>query len=431
MQRWFYTRAGTRQGPVSWDELAQLAADRQLEPDDLVQAEGGEKAVPASQVEGLGFPDTDRPEGESTDSVPATADSVASVASVSTRTSDSITPLLNELAARERVQVPGYLIQEELGRGGMGVVYKAEQIALKRLVALKLILAGSHASSKHRARFLTEAEAIARLQHPNIVQVYDVGTGNGQLFIALEYVAGPNLAREMARKPMGAMAAARLLHLLAGGIEAAHQRGIVHRDLKPGNILLDHAGTPKISDFGLAKLADDESGHTLTGDVMGTPSYMAPEQARGDLHAIGPATDIYALGAVLYEMLTGRPPFRAEVPAETILQVLNEEPVPPSQLQRQVPKDLETICLRCLDKDPRRRYPSAAALAEDLRRFLDGEPIAARPIGRPERAWRWCRRHPARASALGLGLLTAVLLIVVPVVVALRDRANADRRESA
>jgi serine/threonine protein kinase len=293
-----------------------------------------------------------------------------------------------------------------LGRGGMGVVYKARQTNLKRLVALKMILAGSHAGQADLARFRVEAEAVARLQHPNIVQIYEVNEAGGLPYFSLEYVDGGSLAKQLAGTPMRARQAAELLETLARAVHHAHRREIVHRDLKPANVLLTRGGVPKVADFGLAKRLEAEGEHlTRSGAVMGTPSYMAPEQAEGKAKFIGPAADVYALGAILYEMLTGRPPFRAETPLDTILQVISEEPVPPRLLQSRVPRDLETICLKCLEKRPALRYPSAKALADDLRRFLNGEPIQARSLGVVGRAWRWAKAHPGYS-------VTAFVLLV-------------------
>ena len=282
----------------------------------------------------------------------------------------------------ELPQVPGYRVEALLGRGGMGVVYRAWHLRLNRAVALKMLLAGPCARPEELERFLRESQAVAGLGHPNIVQVYDMGDVEGRPYFTMELVEGGNLADQIRGVPQPAHQAAARVATLAEAIHAAHQSGIVHRDLKPANILLTRDGTPKVTDFGLARRLEGDGGLTLSGVPVGTPSYMAPEQARGKRQAIGPATDVYALGAILYELLTGRPPFRAESATATLQQVLTDEPVSPTRLNPQVPRDLTTICLKCLSKEPHRRYASAAALAEDLRRFLRGEPIAARRAGR-------------------------------------------------
>jgi serine/threonine-protein kinase len=309
-----------------------------------------------------------------------------------------------------RGTVAGYEILGELGRGAMGVVYKARQPGLKRLVALKMILAADHASERDLARFRSEAEAVARLQHPNIVQIYEVGEHDGLPFFSLEFVDGTTLARKVAGTPQPERGAAELLLALARAMDCAHRAGVVHRDLKPANVLLAADGTPKITDFGLAKQVEEDSGQTRSGTILGTPSYMAPEQAEGRTRDVGPLSDVYALGAVLYELLTGRPPFKAAAILDTLTQVRYQEPVPPHLLRPDVARDLETVCLKCLHKDPARRYPDAAALADDLTRFLKGEPIKARPVGRAERLARWCRRNPGLA-----GLTAAVTLLLVAI----------------
>src|SRR5262249_54406981 len=296
--------------------------------------------------------------------------------------------------------VPGYEVQAELGRGGMGVVYRACQVRLKRLVALKMLLAGPQVREEQLARFRVEAEAVARLQHTHIVQIYEIGDHNHLPYLALEFVDGGNLDRQLAGTPQEPRATAALLETLAHAMHFAHQKGIVHRDLKPANVLLTREGTPQITDFGLAKQLDHDQGATQSGAVVGTPSYMAPEQAAGRIKEIGPAADVYALGAILYEGLTGRPPFKSTTAFDTLKQVLSQDPVPPRRLQPGVPRDLETICLKCLQKEPHHRYASALALAEDLHRYQSGEPIRARPAPALARAGRWVRRRPALAALL-------------------------------
>jgi tetratricopeptide (TPR) repeat protein len=304
--------------------------------------------------------------------------------------------------------IDGYEILGELGRGAMGVVYQARQLWLNRPCAIKMILAGAHADAVALVRFLAEGEAMARLQHRNVVQIYHVGRSGGLPFFELEYVDGGSLEKRLVGTPWPVGEAATLVEALAGGVAAAHTLGIVHRDLKPANILMAADGTPKVTDFGLAKLLNVDSGLTRTDTILGSPSYMAPEQADGRAKDVGAPADIHALGAILYELLTGGPPFKAATVLQTLEQVKVAEPVPPSRLVPGIPRDLETICLTCLRKEPQRRYGSVAELAEELRRFLAGEPIRARRTGAAERAWRWCRRKPALA-ALAAGLAASLL----------------------
>jgi tetratricopeptide (TPR) repeat protein/predicted Ser/Thr protein kinase len=305
-------------------------------------------------------------------------------------------------------RVPGYEILEELGRGGMGIVYKARQTSLKRLAALKMILSGAYAAPQEVLRFRTEAEAIARLCHPHIVQVYEVGEHEDRPYFSMEYVDGSNLATRLRESLPEPKEAARLTETLARAVHAMHSCQVIHRDLKPANVLLTADGRPKVTDFGLAKKLDEDTGQTQPGMVMGTPSYMAPEQAEGRGADVGPHTDVYSLGAVLYECLTGRPPFRAATRQQTLRQVIDKEPIAPRQLNPVVPRDLEIIGLKCLQKDPGRRYASALELADDLRRYLEDRPIQARPLPRSERAIKWARSRPTQAA-----LACAILLAVV------------------
>jgi WD40 repeat protein/predicted Ser/Thr protein kinase len=302
---------------------------------------------------------------------------------------------------------PGYDLIRELGRGGMGVVYLARQHDSGRLVAVKLLMARAQARDSDRLR--TEAEAVARLDHPNLVRLYDVGTWNGRPFFSMEYVDGQRLSDAIRGTPMPSRRAAEVAATLAQACHSAHERGVVHRDLTPNNVLIGADGEPRIVDFGLSKLVTGGAGETLSGDVLGTPSYMAPEQADGRSKDVGPAADVYALGAILYHMLTGRPPFQAETALETLAQVANDEPVTPRRLQLGVPRDLETVCLKCMSKEPARRYPTALAMADDLARHLAGKSVRARPMGAAGRIARWARRRPAVASLLAASVLGAVL----------------------
>jgi serine/threonine protein kinase len=307
------------------------------------------------------------------------------------------TPTLGQVEAPTSApvlpDVAGYEIMEVIGHGGMGVVYKARQIGLNRLVALKMVLAGASASPQDLARFRTEAEAVAQLAHPSIVQIYEIGEQNGCPYLALEYISGGSLAQQLDGTPVPAKQAAELVMALAHAVHHAHQRGIVHRDLKPANVLLLADGTPKIADFGLAKRADSDYAHTQSGAILGSPSYMAPEQASGSIHKIGPATDVYALGVILYELLTGRPPFKGASLMETIEQVREHDPAPPRSLQPKIPRELEIICLKCLEKQPQRRYSSASALADDLHSFLRGDPITAQSLTLLDQVARTVSHH--------------------------------------
>jgi eukaryotic-like serine/threonine-protein kinase len=304
--------------------------------------------------------------------------------------------------------VPGYEILSRLGEGGMGVVFKARRLGLNRLVALKMIRGGASARVDHVARFRIEAEAVARLRHPNIIQIYEIGEVDDLPYVSLELLEGGSLADRIEDTPQPGRAAAELLVTLARGMQAAHQAGIIHRDLKPTNVLYAADGTPKITDFGLAKRLESDDEQTATGQIMGSPSYMAPEQARGHTKNVGAAADIYALGAILYEMLTGRPPFKGETPMETVRQVIDDDPVPPGRLVPRMARDLETICLKCLNKEQHKRFDSAGSLAEDLVRYLNGEPVKARPTSAWERGTKWARRRPLAATAAALLPLTLI-----------------------
>jgi serine/threonine protein kinase len=298
-----------------------------------------------------------------------------------------------EVASTDWPSIPGYEVLGELGRGGMGVVYRARQLSLNRLVALKLIRDSALASPERLARFRIEMEAAARMRHPNVVSIHEIGEHQGRPYFAMEFVEGASLEAHLGGRPQPVLQAADLLRTLARAVEHAHSQNIVHRDLKPSNILLDASGAPKITDFGLAKRLDSQStALTEEGAVVGTASYMAPEQAGGRVREIGPATDLYALGALLYEMLTGRPPFLADSWQHVIEQVLHDEPPPLSRLRPDVPADLETICLKCLEKEPARRYASAAELADDLGRFLEGKAVTAVPLSPAERLARLAAR---------------------------------------
>jgi len=316
-----------------------------------------------------------------------------------------------------------YELLAELGRGGMGVVFKARQKNLDRIVALKMILPGSLAGADDLQRFRTEAEATARLQHPNIVAVHEVGEIDGLHYYSMDFIEGASLTQRLAGGPLSSQQAARYVRSIAQAIQHAHHHKVLHRDLKPSNILLDADDQPHVTDFGLAKKLEGGSGQTRTGAVVGTPSYMAPEQASGKNKELGPACDVYGLGALLYELLTGRPPFCSETPLDTLLHVLEREPAPPRLLNPKADRDLETICLKCLEKDPRRRYPSAQALADDLGRYLNGESIRARSFNVLDRLARTLERShyvvEFRAYGNLLFLFAAIVGLTYVVVFAL------------
>jgi tetratricopeptide (TPR) repeat protein len=341
--------------------------------------------------------------------------------------------------------IPGYELIRVLGRGGMGQVYLGRDSRLGRDVAIKTLFAGADPTLIER--FRAEVTAVAAIRHPNVLPVHHAGEVGGRPYLVMEYVPGGTLAQALAGKPMPARDAARLLEPIARAVHHCHERGIIHRDLKPGNILLQSderkvmsdesqdstlitlrsSLRPKVADFGLAKRFDSEGGLTRTGDVLGTPAYMAPEQASGVVTQLGPAVDVYALGAILYEMLTGRPPFQSPDPVNTMMMVLSMDPIPPRRLLPKLPRDLDTICLKCLEKSPKKRYPSAAALADDLHRFLDGRPIVARPAQIWETTAKWARRRPAQAALAAVSLLLVAGLAVGAVLV---QRKNSDLREA-
>lgn len=337
-----------------------------------------------------------------------------------------------------------YELLEELARGGMGIIYKARQLSLNRLVALKMIQSSHLTSAEARLRFRLEIEAVARLSHPHIVPLYESGEHQGIHYFSMRLVEGGSLARQMSGGDGARPRAARhrrqpflnsslsLLRFvaIARAVHYAHQRGILHRDLKPSNILLDADGEPHVADFGLAKMLEQESGVTFTQTILGSPNYMAPEQASTASGQVTIAADVYGLGAILYELLAGQPPFKAATPIETIRKVLDEEPVPPRKLQPGIDPDLETICLKSLRKDPARRYASAEDLASDLERWLDGRPILARPFGIGEQVWRWCARQPALAAAIALSCLLLITLIVGTAIAGVRIH-QAERRAAA
>ena len=294
-----------------------------------------------------------------------------------------------------------YELLEEIARGGMGVVYKARQVTLDRIVAVKMILSGHLASQADVNRFYAEAQAAATLDHPNIVPIFEVGRHQDQHYFSMGYVEGESLAQRLASGPLPPREAATVIRVAALAVHYAHERGVIHRDLKPANILIDREGHPRLTDFGLAKRPGGDRSLTATGEIVGTPSYMPPEQVTGSTQLIGPKTDVYSLGATLYALLTGRPPFQSASAVDTFQQVLAKEPMGVREFDATVPRDLETITLKCLEKAPSRRYESAQVLADELDRFLSGRPILARPVGRIERAWRWCKRNPVVAAQIG------------------------------
>jgi eukaryotic-like serine/threonine-protein kinase len=323
----------------------------------------------------------------------------------------------------------GYQLLEEIGRGGMGLVFKARQVSLERTVALKILLTGPFADEVTRARFRLEAEAAASLQHPNIVSIHEVGEVDGQPYLTMEWVDGPNLAQHCQGKPLPAREAAVLLRDVAAAVQHAHAHGVLHRDLKPANILLGRDGRPRVTDFGMVKRRGTDGGLTVTGQMIGSPNYASPEQAAGRLDEVSVATDVYGLGALLYHLVTGKAPFLAATPADTLRLVLDESPTSPRVVNPRMPRDLETVCLKCLEKNPARRYAGAGELQQELERFLSGLPVHARPISRVESAARWCRRRPAIAALAALAVVLLVGTLVVTSVAARRiARAHSQER---
>ena len=323
-----------------------------------------------------------------------------------------------------------YELLNEIARSGMGVVYKARQVNLNRVVALKMILAGQLASDNDVQRFQTEAEAAAHLDHPGIVPIYEIGQHEGQHFFSMGYVDGCSLADRVKGGPLPPIKAAEIVRKIADAIAYAHAHGVIHRDLKPANVLLDPNGEPKVTDFGLAKKVNDDGGLTRSGDIMGTPSYMPPEQAAGRQGEVGPLADVYSLGAILYCLLTGRPPFQAASPLETLLEVTRREPVRPTMLNSRVPEDLETICLKCLEKRRTDRLPSAEMLSQELLRFSRNEPIQSRSYTQWQRLQRWARRNPAE-TALILSIIVASVFLGLLIGLVSMSPAPSLRRGSA
>ncbi len=350
---------------------------------------------------------TDRPNGLCPDCLLGVARvDQSDVHSAATLPPDSLaTPAVAPKSGTHVEYFGDYELPDEIATGGMGVVWRARQTSLKREVAIKMIRAGALARAEEVARFLREAEAAANLQHPNIVAIHEVGEHGGRNYFSMDYVAGRDLGALVKNGPLAPTCAARYVKIIAVAVHFAHQRGTLHRDLKPQNVLIDSADQPRITDFGLAKFMKADSSMTQSGAVMGTPSYMPPEQAAGRHGDVGPASDVYSLGAILYELLTGRPPFRESTAMSTLIEVLEAEPTAPRRLKADIPADLETICLKCLEKSPSARYSSARSLAEELDRFLSGDPIQARPASSVKKTVSWARRHPgvlAAAAALAI-----------------------------
>lgn len=371
------------------------------------------------------------PNDPHSDSIDPTIDLARTSAAESAKeTTDALKPVDNagEKNASVRVRYFGeYELLDEIARGGMGIVFKARQIKLKRIVALKMILSGTWASVEDIERFKIEAEAAANLDHPGIVPIYEIGTHEGQHYFSMAFVEGRSLAHTIQDGPLPPRQAAGIVKKVAEAVAYAHGKGVIHRDLKPANVLIDCRGEPKVTDFGLAKQVKSDRDLTRTGAVIGTPSYMSPEQAGGHVEKVGPQSDVYSLGAILYCLLTGRPPFQSAYPIDILRQVLEKEAVPPQALNMGISKDLDTICLKCLHKDANRRYQTAQELADELQRFLLGEPIHARPVSKPEGAWRWAKRNPVIAGAM-LAVMTSIVVTLIGLTVAFTREAHQRRR---
>ncbi|MFP6601757.1 MAG: serine/threonine-protein kinase [Pirellulaceae bacterium] len=389
------------------NKISQPPLDETLPPSwirDQQQLQGGDDAEKLS---------TDDREGASPAaslSKPLTPDSVNDGHSdVLTDKSAEYESFTSQLDGELPQRFGDYELLEEIARGGMGVVFRARQVKLDRQVALKMILTGKLAGDSDVQRFYTEASSAAALDHPGVVPVYEVGEQNGQHFFSMGFIEGESLAAMIARNPLSPTRSANMLKKITEAMVYAHDEGVIHRDLKPANVLLDKRRDPHISDFGLAKKTTSGSQLTVTGQIIGTPSYMPPEQASGETNLIGPVADVYSLGAILYCCLTGRPPFQAANPMETLRQVVERDPVSPRQLNSQIDQDLDTICLKCLEKDPQRRYATAQDLVDELDRFLNGEPIKARPISALDRSFRWCRRNPVVTTLVAALTLTFII----------------------
>ena len=409
-------------------QVAEMAPDSFLDRLREVQA-GPEASALGGTNPGETRPDTRIGDDPTLD--PPTSDA-SPLLSDDTHSAEGDGPAGPGLPAGTRVGYFGdYELQRVLGEGGMGIVYKARQLSLNRPVALKMIKAARFASADEVRRFQNEAEAVARLDHPHIVPIFEVGQFEDQHYFSMKLVAGESLDKRSKDYLADPRRAARLVATMAVAIHHAHQRGILHRDLKPANILVDGEGQPHVTDFGLAKRVEGDSELTRSGAIVGTPAYMAPEQASAKKGAITTATDVYGLGAILYALLTGRAPFGGTTVLDTLEQVRERPPEPPRKLNPRVPRDLEVICLKCLEKDPSRRYASAAALAEDLNRWLAGEPIAARPVGNAARLWMWCRRNPVLSGAARLVAASLLVVAVLSLLYASQQTRHANAQAEA